>query len=276
MYRIIRIIGNNFVGAITDKGESVILQGLGIGFNQRKGFLVKDSLIERIYRMENDKEINKLTELLSSIPQEHVSFVASLIDEVQSSLDTKLRSNIYISLTDHISFAIERFNSNQMYNNVLLNEIKIFYPREYVLGLNMIKKINEHFNICLPDDEAGFIALHIVNSQLSNNMSNTVQMTKIINEIINIIEGFYPDRFKRDTFYKSRLIIHVKYLVQGLFIDNKSKIKEEDFELFLKKKYPEESKCVLKIKEKLETTYKASIGDDELLMLAIQINKINK
>lgn len=275
MYRIIRIIGNNFVIAISEKGENVILQGLGIGFNQRKGFIVKNSQIERIYRMENDVEINKLTELINHIPHEHVSFVATLIDEIQLSFENKLRPNIYISLTDHISFAVERFNTNQTYGNAILNEIKTFYPKEFNIGVQTVDKINKHFKINLPIDEAGFIALHIVNAELSINMSDTVQMTKIINEIIKTIKDFYPNQFNKDSFNTSRLITHVKYLAQGIFNNKLNSTKKTDFDIFLKKKYPVESECVLKIREKLEEEYKKPIDDEELLMLAIQIHKIN-
>ena len=275
MYRILKIIGNNFVSATNEKGEIVVLQGLGIGFNQRKGFIVKDSNIERIYRMENDVEIKKLTELISSIPHEVVSYVATLIDDIQQYFENKLRANIYISLTDHISFAIERFKTDQLYNNAILNEIKIFYPKEFKLGLAMVDKINNHFKVSLPIDEAGFIALHIVNAELSINMSETVQMTKIINEIMNTIENFYPNKFDQDSFNTSRLITHVKYLARGIFTNKLNSIKQEDFEIFLKTKYPFESKCVLEIRERLEKIYKKPIDDEELLMLAIQIHKIN-
>lgn len=274
MYRILRIIGNNFVSAVSEKGDIAVLQGLGIGFQKKKGFLVKDETIERIYRMENDAEINKLTELISHIPPEHVSFVASLIDDIQASLDSTLSPNIYITLTDHISFAIERFHTHQMYGNVILNEIKTFYPKEFAIGLQMVDKINTRFTISLPVDEAGFIALHIVNAELSLNMSESVQMTQIIHEIMHIIEAYYPNQLVHESFTKSRLITHVKYLAQGIYGNTLHVTKKVDFHTFLKNTYPEESTCVLKIKERIEQKYNKILDDEELLMLVIQIHKM--
>lgn len=276
MYRILKIIGNNFVSAISEKSETVVLQGLGIGFDKRKGFLVEDSKIERIYHMENDKETNRLTQLVSHIPLEHISFVASLIDEAQDTIENKLRANIYISLTDHVSFSIERFHENKMYANALLNEIKTFYPQEFLIGLTMVKKINKHFDITLPIDEAGFIAMHILDAELSINITETVELTKTITTVMDIIKTYYPNRFKEDSFDTSRLITHVKYLVQGIFLNKLNSNNNNEFKNFLIKQYPNESKCVLKIRDKLEEQFKKKIDDEELLMLAIQINKINK
>lgn len=276
MYRILKIIGNNFVSAISKNGEAVVLQGLGIGFNKRKGFLVDDSKIERIYHMDNDKETNKLTQLVEQIPHEHISFVANLIDEAQSVLDNKLRSNIYISLTDHISFAIERFNNNKMYKNALLNEIKTFYSQEFNIGLNMLEKINNKFQIDLPHDEAGFIALHIVNAKLSMNIADTVELTKIINTVMDIIKDYYPNRFNKDSFNSSRLITHIKYLAQGIFSNNLVSNKDLKLKKFLDDQYPNESKCVLKIKDEMKIQFNKKIDDEELLMLAIHINKSKK
>jgi len=262
------------VSAVSAKGEIVVLQGLGIGFKQKKGFLVHDQTIERIYRMDNDAEINKLTELISHIPPEHVSFVASLIDDIKTSLGTTLSPNIYITLTDHISFAIERFHTQQMYGNVILNEIKIFYPKEFGLSLQMVDKINTQFAIHLPVDEAGFIALHIVNAELSLNMTESVQMTQIIHEIMHIIEDFYPNQCTPDSFTTSRLITHVKYLAQGIFSNTLNSVKKVDSHNFLKNTYPQESKCVLKIRKRIEQKYQKTLDDEELLMLAIQIHKM--
>ncbi len=276
MYRILKIIGNNFVSAISKNGETVVLQGLGIGFNKRKGFLVEDSKIERIYHMDNDKETNKLTQLVEQIPHEHISFVANLIDEAQSVLDNKLRANIYISLTDHISFAIERFNNNKMYKNALLNEIKTFYSQEFNIGLNMLEKINNKFQIDLPHDEAGFIALHIVNAKLSMNIADTVELTKIINTVMDIIKDYYPNRFNKDSFNSSRLITHIKYLAQGIFSNNLISNKDLKLKKFLDDQYPNESKCVLKIKDEMKIQFNKKIDDEELLMLAIHINKSKK
>lgn len=274
MYRILRIIGNNFVSAVSEKGETVVLQGLGIGFKQRKGFVVDQNKIERIFRMNSESETNKLTELVSNIPIEHISFVAALIDEVQLSYEEKLSPNIYITLTDHISFSIERFKNNEMYSNALLNEIKMFYSKEFNISKMIVEKINNHFDVNLPEDEAGFIALHLVNAQLFTSMTDMVKLTKIINSAMKIVLEFFPNKFENDSFQRSRFLSHLKYLAQGI-LNNRLEVNHETgFDNLIEKKYPLESECVLKIRKELEREYECFLDDDELLMIAIQLHKL--
>lgn len=273
MYRILRVIGNNFVSAISNQGTTVVLQGLGIGFNQRKGFLVEDSKIERIYHMDSDVETNKLTELVSYIPHEHISFVASLIDEIKPLFEEDLRPSIYITLTDHLSCAIDRYNKNQLYANALLNEISLFYPRELIMGKNIIKKINKRFDIELTDDEAGFVALHIVNAELSTNMSDMVNLTKIIEVSMKVIRTFFPNNFDKNSFSNSRLIAHLKYLAKEVLNNNIPTKTNPSFRKLLEKQYPQETECVFHVREVIEEEFDHTIDDDELLMLAIQIHR---
>ena len=65
------------------------------------------------------------------MPKEYIDTSTEIIDNIKSKLDKKLNDNIYITLTDHLSFAIERKKLNQEYSNVLLWDIKRFYQQEY-------------------------------------------------------------------------------------------------------------------------------------------------
>ena len=58
---------------------------------------------------------NKLQELISQVPKEYIDTSTEIIDNIKSKLDKKLNDNIYITLTDHLSFAIERKKRKQEY-----------------------------------------------------------------------------------------------------------------------------------------------------------------
>ena len=74
-------------------------------------------------------------------------------------------------MTDHLGTSIERAKNKIFVRNAMLWEIKRFYKEEYKIGLKVLDKIKEKFDIELPEDEAGFIALHIVNAQLDETIS---------------------------------------------------------------------------------------------------------
>ena len=50
--RIKKIINNNILCAVDEKGNELIVTGRGIGFQRHRGELLDPSTVERIYRME--------------------------------------------------------------------------------------------------------------------------------------------------------------------------------------------------------------------------------
>ena len=72
----------------------------------------------------------------------------------------KLNDSIYFSLSDHIMGAISRLENGIRLQNMLLLDIKQLYHKEYEIGLELLKKVNEMFEVDLSADEAGFFALH--------------------------------------------------------------------------------------------------------------------
>lgn len=76
-----------------------------------------------------------------------------IISYAKCSLGKELSDNIYISLTDHISFAIERYEKGMEFHNALLWEIKRFYNHEYQIGQHAIRHIKKRLKVELPEDE---------------------------------------------------------------------------------------------------------------------------
>lgn len=68
-----------------------------------------------------------------------------------------LNSSVYVTLTDHINFAIERQKQNIDFTNPLLWEIKRYYPSEFQVGCYALDLIKQRFDVQLTEDEAGFI-----------------------------------------------------------------------------------------------------------------------
>ena len=80
-----------------------------------------------VYKRQDENTAQKLSDLLLEIPQEHVRIANLIIDYAKQTLDKELSDNIYISITDHISFALERMEKGMPLKNALLWEIKKYY-----------------------------------------------------------------------------------------------------------------------------------------------------
>lgn len=72
-------------------------------------------------------------ELLSQIPLEVMTTCDRIIGLAAQRLG-KLQESLYITLTDHCYFAIERQKNGLAIKNVLLWDIKRLYPKEFELG----------------------------------------------------------------------------------------------------------------------------------------------
>ncbi len=209
------------------------------------------------------------------MPKEYIDTCTEIIDNVKSKLDKKLNDNIYITLTDHLSFAIERKKRKQEYSNVLLWDIQRFYQQEYELGKESLAIIKKNHGVELSNDEAGFIALHIVNAELDTNMSGMIKITTFMQEVIDIVKNYYNIALNEDSLDFGRFITHLKYFSQRLF-SNKS-TKDTDFQLqrMIRENYSKDYGCAEKIKEYIKEKYNLNLTGEEMMFLTIHLKRIS-
>ena len=90
------------------------------------------------------------------------------VEYAKNLLNIQFNDFIYVTLTDHLNFAIQRHRENISYVNALHWEIKKFYPKEYGIGLKALEFINDELGIKFSEDEAANIALHLVNARINS------------------------------------------------------------------------------------------------------------
>ena len=91
----------------------------------------------------------------------------------------------------------------------------------------------------LPEDEAGFFALHIVNAELDGNIHHTMETPEVIDDIVNIVRFTYKTDLDEESLSYERFITHLKYFLQRA--ESKIYYQPDDGELFdiVRKKFPE-------------------------------------
>ena len=126
-----KIINNNIISAYDESGAEIVVMGRGIGFGKKAGNQVPDDRIEKVFRIQSHSVAEQLQELLANMPLEHVKVSSDIIAYAKEHLKLKLNQSIYVTLTDHINFAIERLNQGIALENALLWEIKRLYSQEF-------------------------------------------------------------------------------------------------------------------------------------------------
>lgn len=274
--KIEKILNNNAAISIKDNQE-IIIVGRGIAFNKRVGDDINEQQIDKIFTLENEDIMKKFKTLISDMPIEYMELSEKIISYAKIKLGKKLNDSIYIHLTDHIHFAIERYKNNLPIKNGLLWETKQLYKDEYEIGLEALNMICEQAGVILPEDEAGFLALHIVNAELNEEMPVVQSMTKVMQEILTIVRYHFKIEFNEDSLIYYRFITHLKFFAQRLVKGNHyNSATDDDLYLVIKKKYPEALSCSQKIKKFIENNYTYELTEDEMIYLTIHIERVVK
>ncbi|WP_080146657.1 BglG family transcription antiterminator LicT [Marinilactibacillus piezotolerans] len=271
-----KVINNNIVQSINESDAEVLVMGKGIGFKKSVGDLIDQEKVEKVYTITSHLSTNKLEQLLANIKLEHLQVANEIISYAKVSLGKKLSENIFLTLTDHIDYAIERFNTDLPIKNALLWEIKRFYNHEFLIGKEALTIIQRKLGIQLPEDEAGFIALHIVNAELDMaKVSQVSEMTQIIQRIMNIIKYHYKVDIDEYSLNYERFITHLKFFVHRLYSGVELEAdKDTGFLFMLKERYAKEYGCALKIRDYIIKEFGRDLKEDEMIYLTIHIRRI--
>jgi beta-glucoside operon transcriptional antiterminator len=274
--KIEKVLNNNAVISTKNKQEIIII-GRGISFNKRVGDDINEQLIDKIFTLENEDIMKKFKILIANMPLEYMEISEKIIAYAKMKLGKKLNDSIYIHLTDHIHFAIERYKSNLPIKNGLLWEIRQLYKDEYEIGLEALNMICEQFGVILPEDEAGFLALHIVNAELNEEMPVVKDMTKVMQEVLTIVRYHFKVEFNENSLPYYRFITHLKFFAQRLVRGNHyNSTTDDDLHHVIKVKYPDAHKCSQKIKKFIEGSYTYELTDEEMIYLTIHIERVVK
>ena len=270
-----KVINNNLVRSYNEKGQEVLVMGCGLGFKKKPGDPIDSALIEKVYTAADAAASNRLVQLLEKVPLERIQLTNDIIRFATTSMGKKLNESIYLTLTDHISFAVDRAAQGVVLKNALLWEIKRFYNHEYLIGKEALEMIRRRLGVELPEDEAGFIALHLVNASMDvDSMGQTTDMTRIIQTIISIVKYHFHVELDEYSLHYERFITHLKFFVQRVFSGTEVDEDDKSFLLTLKEQYKNEYQCALKIRDYMRKEYGQELTEDELVYLTVHIKRV--
>ncbi|MFS0657088.1 BglG family transcription antiterminator LicT [Bacillus sp. 179-C3.3 HS] len=272
--KIKKIFNNNVILLSDEMGNEMIVMGKGIGFNKHNSEEVDFSKVDKKFVIDKG-QTNKLTELIEHISIEYLELTKDIIEYAENKLTVSFNQNIYLTLTDHISFAVTRYQEGIDITNPLLWEVKKFHKDEYIVALDALKIIEERLQIALPTEEAASIALHFVNAQQSgSDMKQTIEVTKIVNDLLNIVKYHYGIKLDEHSINYSRFMTHIRYFAYRIL--SKETIPDEGDSLFeqIKNRYPKAHSCAQKMVTYLEKNYKIAPSNEELVYLIIHIHRV--
>ncbi|MEC0184820.1 PRD domain-containing protein [Paenibacillus peoriae] len=270
--KINRVLNNNAVVVKEGNNETIIMGG-GIAFQKGKNDLIDQSKIEKVFVLKEESQ--KFQELLSTVPESHIAISEDIISYAEKRLGMKLSNHVHISLTDHLSFAIERSQQNIKVRNKLINEIRILYNEEFKIGLWALQYVKEQLGITFPEDEAAFIALHIHTAKVDNNrIENSIKIAFILQDVSErMLEDLGVSVDKNSISYH-RLLKHLEYAISRFQEQKPFHSLDQEMIKVIKKNYKKGFQAARKAAKYLDEHYQILFPESETAYIALHLQRI--
>ncbi len=269
--KIIRVLNTNAVLVKERKGQEVILLGAGIGFKQKPGGIVDESKIEKQFVLEDKQQQSRFQKLLNDIPQEYILVAEQIITLGQNMLSVKLNESIHISLADHIHTAVENQKMGVQIPNNLLLDIRSCYTSEYEVACHGLDMVETSLGTRLPEDEAGFIAMHFVNAEYGGENTNVKKVITFVNEINQFVLKELQITPDESSLSYYRYMTHLKFFAQRVM---KEEHYDDGVDLLLETllpRYQREYACCQKVAAYIREHYQYEANSSEQIYLTVHL-----
>lgn len=269
-FLITKVLNNNVIICTKAQAEYVLI-AKGIGFNKKSGMILQENqTIEKIYILDQKSQQDHYKTLMELANDTLIQAVIEAVNIITNSEMKVDNQKLVISLTDHIIFAYKRLKQNQLINNPFIVETKQLYSKEYKIAEKVIERLNHVLEVHFPEDEIGFIALHIASNTESLSMREMDLINELINKSVFILENDLKQTIDKDTIQYQRFIRHIQFLIKRLRNGELLK-KTNAFEALLKEQYPLCFNIALKIMRLLQQELKIKVYEAEVIYLTLHV-----
>lgn len=275
MLLIKRVLNNNAVVATDKHKQTLVALGNGIAFHKKSGEIISEDKVEKIFYPQNEKDTNSMSEMLASIDPKYIELSDQIISETIASSGKKLSDDIYLSLPDHLQFAVERLKKGMPIQNRLTIETMQTYPDEFQLGKRALCYLEKTEKLKFPEDEATNIAMHLITAEEGNSLENTAGTIELINRFLEIISEMLKMEINSKSVAYYRLVTHLKFFAQRI---SKKQTQEAnvDPELYnmVIHRYHKEYLISQRIAGIVMQKFNYKVSQDEIMYLTIHIHHI--
>ncbi|GMA09342.1 transcription antiterminator LicT [Tetragenococcus halophilus subsp. flandriensis] len=277
---IVNILNNNAVLARMDSGQETVVIKNGIGFNRKKGGYIGEKDVDKLFILTDGTLSKSLLKAFTEMSEEILLVSKEVIEYGENIIDKNLNDSVYLTLTDHINEVIKRYNSNFPIINPLSWDLKKIYPQEYKVGTYAVHLINDRLGVKLPNEEAGFIAMHFINASFPSNtkyMNDIASITLLVRKILSVVNYSLKEEIDEDSIEYYRFIRHLDFFAQKV-IEGYNTVTpnplDKDMYNIIVERYEESFQCALKIKTLVDYEYKVEVSKEDVFYLSLHINKL--
>ena len=276
MIRVVKVLNNSVVLAVEEPGGEVILMGKGIGFGKSIGQEIVPKEGQQLFVL-RDRTLNRdILQLAAETDERIFELAQKTIQYAVERYQLQLRDHIYLSLTDHLAFAVRRQEENLAVPGYYSVNVRRFNPKEYDVGRYARELVLKELHVELPEEEITSIAFHFINAQNAPRPEDSNRrMAQIVKNVLEIVKYTFGLEYNEESVSYSRFLTHVQAMAHRLVehIDLSESLTEFLFDQIIPQ-CPKEYQCACKAADFLERTYHISLSKQELLYLTMHINRV--
>lgn len=271
-----RVLNNNAVVAKDRQNQTLVALGSGIAFQRKAGETIPEEKIEKSFYPKDKNATKSIGDTLAQVDPKYIELSDRIISEAIASSGKKLSDDIYVSLPDHLQFAVERMQKGMIIQNKLTVETMQTYPDEFQLGKRVLEYLKEKTGLDFPEDEATNIAMHLITAEEGDSLENTEGTIELINRFLKIIGQMLDKDIDSNSVSYYRLMTHLKFFVQRVKKQQTQNV-DVDQKLYnmVVHSYHKEYVIAQRIAGIVRQDFDYQASDDEIMYLTIHIHRVN-
>ena len=196
------------------KDQEIIVMGRGLAFGKKVDDELDETKIDKRYILSQNHR-----EVFFEIPAELLEVADKAISFAKCKLDNAIKDTAFLSLADHMYGVEQRIRDGFFMKNFLMWDIKRFFPIEFEVGQYAKQLLSAYVSKELPDDEAAFMALTLVNAELENGDGTARDLTMMMEEIMTIVKYSLEISLDEEDVYLERFMTHLKFFCERVLTD---------------------------------------------------------
>ncbi len=274
--RVVKVLNNSLVLALDEQGREIILMGKGIGFHKASGYEFGADEVEKVFVLRDRSITRSIIRLAAETDSVYFEIGKNVIDYAIETFHMKLLDHIYLSLTDHLAFAVRRVEKEIIVPNFYTQDMQHFNPNEYRVGQYALQVIKEQTGVLLPEDEAGNIAFHFINAQEDHPYNERNWKIKQLTEnVLDIVKYYYRLVYDEDSVAYSRYLTHIRLFAQRLV--SGQQLPEDASRLLydqIAQVCTSEFSCVERVDRFVRERFGVGVTNQEEMYLALHIHRV--
>lgn len=272
---IIKVLNNNVVMANHPEDGEVIIISNGIGFNRKRNEQFTISETDKVFVLKDEKEQEQYKKLIPKMDEDLQRVIIEAIEHIDEHVSGPLNEHIHIGLTDHLLFSLERVRKGFTIHNPFLIETVTLYPFEQKLAKEVVELIGERTGIYLPEDEVGFITLHIHSALMNKDLGEVNKHSQLVTHLIQVIEKELQITLDKESLGYMRLVRHLRFAIERVV--RGEKIEESNkLENLLKNEYPVCYNLSWKLIKMMQQHLKKHVYKAEAVYLTMHLQRLQQ